>query len=243
MVFRNFEFSYTNAKKKPVFVPNDKSRKIGAEIKHHIEDACTFPGYYHLADGGHVAALHAHRDNVLFARVDIKNFFYSISRNRVARLLHEVGMPRAGWYAKWSSVPNPYGEPRYALPYGFVQSPIVATLALQRSAVGQLLEALPDEITSTVYLDDIAISSKDEFALKQAFGELVAALDAANFPINDKKTAGPGKQILLFNCDLTSGSSVVTADRITEFYSAHRTEASASGFERYRESIKSGNSS
>ncbi|MGH7455587.1 MAG: reverse transcriptase domain-containing protein, partial [bacterium] len=132
-------------------------------MKRLVEDATNFEAFFfHLRKGGHVAALHEHRRNRYFARIDLKNFFYSISRNRVARALHEIDIPRAGFYAKFSCVKNPYDEPTcptYALPYGFVQSPVLATLVLSRSVLGCYLRAIQSDVTLSVYMDDIAISS------------------------------------------------------------------------------------
>src|SRR5690606_31651017 len=108
-------------------------------------------------------------------------FFYSIARNRVARALQDVGVTRARHYAKWSCVRNPYGDPRYVLPYGFVQSPILATLVLNCSAVGSFLRSLPAHVTVAVYMDDISLSSDSRSDLDSAFGGLLAALDAAQF--------------------------------------------------------------
>lgn len=59
----------------------------------------------------------------MFARIDISNFFYSVSRRRVKSALGRIGIGKADFFSKWSTVANPYGDPAWALPYGFVQSP------------------------------------------------------------------------------------------------------------------------
>ena len=113
----NFEYSYRR-KGKPVFVPTVIGRRIGNEIKCAVEEAYDFdPIYFHLRRGGHVAAMHHHRDNCAFARIDISRFFYSVSRRRVQSALDRVGVANARFYAKWSTVANPYDDPKYALPY------------------------------------------------------------------------------------------------------------------------------
>jgi hypothetical protein len=161
-------------------------------LKGLVEHATTFePFYFHLRNGGHVAALHEHRKNRHFARVDLKNFFYSISRNRVARALREIGVPKAWYYAKCSCVKNPFGEPSYSLPYGFVQSPILATLVFSRSVLGEFLRESQREITLSVYMDDIAISSPANDVLQKVFEELKTKIQEANFPINLEKTKPP----------------------------------------------------
>lgn len=140
--FENYSHSF-EINGKPVFAPSELGRRIGNDIKDRIERACAFDGfYYHLRPGGHVGALHSHRQHQYFCKLDIENFFYSVARNRVARSLRAVSIPRATHYAKWSCVKNPYGTPSYSLPYGFVQSPILATLALAQSPIGDLLRSL-----------------------------------------------------------------------------------------------------
>jgi|CXWL01.1.fsa_nt_gi hypothetical protein len=239
--FRNFEFSYNSPKGKPVFVPSERGRRIGQELKELIESKVAFePIFYHLAKGGHVAAIHSHRNNVFFAKIDLRNFFYSISRNRVARALHEAGVSKVRHYAKWSCVKSPNESPAYALPYGFVQSPILATLVLRDSALGQLAIRLADTVTTSIYLDDIAISSNDRPALESAYSSLVLAVDKSNFEINETKAVGPTSKMTLFNCELTYALTAVTAARREEFYSVARTDASVAGFEKYCEVVAQG---
>src|ERR1700710_1474341 len=133
--FQNFAYTY-QVDGKHIFAPNLLGEAIGRDIKQQVEKAYAFDVFvFHLRNGGHVAALHSHRDHAFFARVDIRRFFYSIARNRVQRALMSIGIPRARHYAKWSCVKNPYGDPSYALPYGFVQSPILASLVLMESPV------------------------------------------------------------------------------------------------------------
>src|SRR5690606_5864376 len=125
--FHNFDYSYPR-KGKPVFVPSPRGKQIGYDIKGQVEKAYAFDSFvYHFRPGGHVVALHAHRNRAVVSRIDIDSFFYGIGRNRVVRALHGIGIARANHYARWSTVKNPYAEPSYALPYGFVQSPILAS--------------------------------------------------------------------------------------------------------------------
>src|SRR5690606_16172514 len=143
-------------------------------IKAKVEEAYTFdPFVYHFKRGGHVGALHAHRKRAIFCRVDIEKFFYGIGRNRVVRALRDIGIDRAHHYARWSTVKNPYAEPGYALPYGFAQSPILATLVLMTSSVGEYLRSLPDDLTKSVYMDDIALSGDSLEAVAVAFNGLL----------------------------------------------------------------------
>ena len=240
--FWNFAYSFKNTKGKPVFVPTAYTRRIAGELKPIVTAAVDFERhYYHFAKGAHIAALHAHRENRFFGRIDLRNFFYSVGRNRVKAALQEIGVPCAEHYAKWSTVRNPYDGPRYSLPYGFPQSPLLATLVLRRSALGIALDALPGEIMKSIYLDDIAVSSNDLGSLSDAFEQLKAAVGDANFDINDDKTREPSDQIDLFNCDLRHGSTTVQTDRVEAFYARDPTPRGIAAFEGYREKIADGN--
>jgi hypothetical protein len=203
----NFDYSYLR-KAKPVFVPTKIGRRIGNEIKEAVGGAYTFdPIYFHLRRGGHVAAMHHHRDNHSFARIDISNFFYSISRRRVQSALDRAGVVNARFYAQWSTVVSPFGDPRYALPYGFVQSPILASLAVATSALGQHLLRLPASVKVGVYVDDISLSSDDANDLQQAYDATLAVIAADGFAVSPGKLRPPAPAIDIFNCDLAHGKA------------------------------------
>jgi hypothetical protein len=242
--FRNFDYSYQRDGK-PVFAPSALGLSIGGDIKAQIEATYRFDDFvYHLKKkGGHVAALHAHRGHQYFARVDIRRFFYSVSRNRVAKALAGIGVPRSRHYAKWSCVKNPFGDPSYALPYGFVQSPILATLVLMESGAGGFLRTLAaaDQVTVSVYMDDISLSSGDKHVLQAAFDKLLVELAAANFEVSANKVRQPGSAMDVFNCDLQFGQTVVQQQRIAHFEAEPRSDASADAFAHYCLSVEAGN--
>jgi hypothetical protein len=242
--FQNFDYCYQRAGK-PVFAPSDLGRLIGEDIKARVEAAYEFdPFVYHLKkNGGHVAALHAHRPHQFFARVDIRRFFYSIARNRVQRALRAIGISRARHYAKWSCVKNPYGEPAYALPYGFIQSPILATLVLMQSGVGALLRELAAQavVTISVYMDDISLSSDDFGELRMAYDKLLERLAEANLEVSPQKVREPSPSMDVFNCDLERGQTEVQQQRIHIFKAEPRSDASVEAFARYCLSVEEGN--
>lgn len=237
----NFRFRY-HRKGKPVFVPTTIGRRIGKEVKAEVERAYSFdPIYSHLNAGGHVAALHLHRENTFFARIDLSRFFYSISRRRVKSALDRVGVGKADFYSKWSTVRNPFEDPRYALPYGFVQSPILASLVVATSALGNHLSSLPAEVRPAVYVDDITLSAQDSGALKEAFDSTLAAIQADGFAISESKVRPPSQQMDIFNCDLSHGRTVVRDDRIAEFFAKEPEAASEEAFLAYCASVEDGN--
>lgn len=239
-MFENFKYSYWK-NGKPIFAPSDKGVEWGEKVKQKVEELYKFDDYiYHFKDGSHVKALHEHRKNAYFCRIDIERFFYSIRRNRLKRVLKEIGIRKAEEFAKWSTVKNPYPEGGYVLPYGFIQSPILATLVLTKSPVGRYLHRLnSDGVTVSVYMDDICLSSNDKVALGQSFNGLKEAVDEAGFTLNRDKTREPASIIDIFNCSLETGSTEVLPERIDEFYSVERSAASVEGFETYVDIVKS----
>lgn len=237
----NYRYSYRR-KGKPVYVPTSIGRRIGNEIKEAVEEAYDFsPTYFHMASGGHVAAMHHHRDSAVFARIDIARFFYSVSRRRVQSAIDRIGLKTSRFYAQWSTVRNPYGEPDYALPYGFVQSPILASLTIATSSLGEHLEALPEGIRASVYMDDIALSGDDPSELEAVFRDTLGVLEREGFAVNEEKLRPPSRLMDIFNCDLSSGRSVVRAERIEEFLSDGPSEESERAFTAYCASVEDGN--
>ncbi|MEY9098010.1 hypothetical protein ABIA24_000919 [Sinorhizobium fredii] len=239
VAFENFRFSYEKNGKR-IFAPNEFSEKLGADVSRQVRKAYKFDSFiYHFKDGSHVVALHKHRANKFFCRIDISKFFYSVQRNRLKRVLKDIGIFRAEYYAKWSTVKNPYGGGGYVLPYGFVQSPILATLVLARSSIGAYLRDLDDSITKSVYMDDICLSGPDKAALEAAFKGLLEAVAESGFTLNDDKTRPPAEQIDIFNCSLENGCTQVLPERVEEFYSVERTPAGEEAFATYCDIVKS----
>lgn len=239
----NYDYSYVK-KDKYIFVQNAFGVRIGRELLEFIDKSVSFPPYYyHYQDGGHVAALHQHLDNKFFFKIDYKNFFYSISRNRVAAALHAAGFGRARTFAKWSCVRNPIGNGlRYALPIGFVQSPALATMALMRTNVANVLDGATGRgVYVSVYLDDLIGSGNDQDAVQAVYDDLLAASATANLQISPKKLVAPCTSLVAFNCDLTTGKADVTVDRRADFYAVARSVFSAEAFEKYCESVSANN--
>lgn len=199
-----------------------------------------FPDYfYHYRRGGHVLALHEHLKNDFFFKIDIQNFFYSIARNRVSRAFAAWGLKGAPTYAKWSCVATPYDSgPRYVLPIGFRQSPLVASLVLMQSPVARAIErALAAGVTISVYLDDFIGSHASEDVLTTAYEVIRVACIEANLVPNPDKLVGPSKAIIAFNCSLTKGCAQVTDARIGEFYGKFPGLTARQSFEAYVASV------
>lgn len=224
-------------------MPTVHSERRAQQILKFFRRNIHFPDYfYHYRSGGHVAALHEHRQSDFFFRIDIKNFFYSIARNRVQRALASSGMTGAPTYAKWSTVRSPFESgPRYVLPIGFWQSPHLASLVLMKSPVFDAMERAREKgIFVSVYLDDIIGSHPDEDLLRQAYDDVCQACVEANLIPNADKLVAPSNAIVAFNCNLTKGSAKVTDERIAKFFEVDRTAFSQQAFEAYVNRVASG---
>jgi hypothetical protein len=242
-MIENYKFKY-RSRGKVFFVPNEKCERRGRRMIQFFSKRIDFPGYFfHYKKGGHVAALHAHLANQLFFRIDIQNFYYSIARMRVTRALRHWRYPGAGTFAKWSCVANPGPGPRFAVPIGFVQSPLLASLVLMRSPVNDAIErARANGVCISVYLDDFIGSHNELNILTAAYEDIRATCVATGFIPNPGKLVPPRAAITAFNCDLTYGSALLTTDRIKKYLaSPTRTAMSDAGFDQYNDLVASQN--
>lgn len=233
-MIENYKIKYVS-RGKWIYVPNDHCDRRASRILDHFERV-EFPDYFfHYKKGGHVLALHEHLKNDFFFRIDIKNFFYSIARNRVARVFSAFGLKGAPTYAKWSCVATPYKEgPRYVLPIGFRQSPLVASLVLMQSPVASAIErARAAGVVVSVYLDDIIGSHSSEPAITRVYDDIRSACFEANLIPNADKLAPPSRAIVAFNCNLAKGLARVTDERIAKFYADFPSLVSRQSFEAY----------
>lgn len=210
-----------------VFVPTECAVKYGKKVKQLIESNWFFPDYYfHLRSGGHVEALKTHLDNYYFIHLDIKDFFNCINKSRVTRNLKQYfGYPLAREIASYSTVklPNKEGD-QFILPFGFVQSPIIASVCLHKSKLGRYLEGLNKDksLVVSVYMDDIIISGKNYDRLKEILSEINLVSEKSGFPLNREKEEGPSKNITAFNIELSHNLLKITNDRFKEFsYNYH----------------------
>jgi hypothetical protein len=214
----------TKYERKPgrwVFEPTAEYRVIGEGIRKAVQKVWRPPPYYfHLRKGGHVAALRRHAQKTYFARFDIEDFFGRVNQNRVARCLKEYfGSEVARQMALNSTVRHPTVPGRWVLPYGFIQSPILASLALSKSRLGSALRQLDKAsgINVSVYVDDIIVSCDDSDKLQQAREVLAAAAVKSRLAFNAAKCQGPASAITAFNIELTHGNLEIEAERLAEF--------------------------
>jgi hypothetical protein len=214
-----------------VFEPSPEARAEGAEVKKLVESRWKAPSYYfHLRPGGHVAALQRHRRSASFVKVDIADFFGSVSRSRVARVLKQFfSHAEARGMATASTVQHPSDATRQILPYGFIQSPLLASLALHKSGLGKHLEELHRDrrFVVTVYVDDIIVSGADDGELHVVLAELKRKAERSRLAFSDEKEQGPAASISAFNIALANGVPLsILPPKLAEFRDAFRTSTS-----------------
>src|SRR5215831_18850796 len=161
-----------------VFVPSTSARKAGSVVRATIIRRWRVPHYfYHLRTGGHLAAAKAHLHNRCFSTLDISGFFDSVTRSKIYRALCNIKIDRRkAWkIAQQSTVKKMAGS--FSLPYGFVQSPILPSLALDRSALGRRIAALArsNHVRLSCYVDDVVFSGVEKCAVESARLELIEA--------------------------------------------------------------------
>jgi hypothetical protein len=207
-----------------VFVPTEESVKDGKAIKLAVNKCWRPPrNYFHLRAGGHVKALESHLNNSVFVHLDIQNFFGSINKTRVTRCLKGLfSYEDARAIANKSTVIHPE-EKNLILPFGFVQSPILASLCLANSALGRCFHGLSKKyagLIASVYVDDIILSCNNEATLEEATAELKQCAERSRFKLNPKKEEGPAAKITAFNIALSNLSLEIEPERYMEFVAA-----------------------
>lgn len=207
-----------------VFVPTSNAKIEGRLIKKSLESNWAPPSYYfHLRQGGHVEALRSHLSHKNFLRIDLQDFFGSINRTRVTRCLKEkFGYKNARAYANASTVKHPNFPKRTMIPFGFIQSQIVAAYCFSKSALGIYLHKLHSqpEISLSVYVDDIIISTSNLDALNKISEDVKKAAERSNFVLNSEKQEGPAGAITAFNIVISKESMLISADRLEKFKQA-----------------------
>ena len=139
-----------------------------------------------------------------------------MTRNRVTKRLKAINYSfrDADEFAVASTVSVDRAAGRFALPYGFVQSPLLASLDLDQSALGRCLSHIERQgPTLSVYVDDIIVSHDNREQVQRALEKIKSAADISHFPINTAKSIGPVESIRAFNIELLNGDMAVATDR------------------------------
>lgn len=203
-----------------VFVPTQKSVVFGKKLKEQINSRWKPPKYfYHLRNGGHVAAIRPHLQSRYFTKLDLSRFFSSITASRVTRLLKPLfGYDKARFYANESTVHIP-SLTSLVLPYGFIQSMILASMALHYSSLGRYLKKLDttENVLISVYVDDILISSKSKDILDLVNIKLQEKVIKSKLQLNNDKCCYSANQLEIFNIQIQHDSMQICDSRFDVF--------------------------
>lgn len=208
-----------------VYIPDAETHKFGQKIHAYIRLKWKSPLYmFHLRDGGHVAAANLHIKKKYFSLIDISNFFGATSQSRVTRELGRlIPYIKARDIAKLSTVKNLNGNGlKHVIPYGYPQSPILASLCLHQSFCGSVINSISKSghVSVSIYMDDILLSSDDPCLLNNAFDMIIEALRKSGYTVNEDKTQPPASMVSAFNLELSQNSLRVSSKRIVEFLQA-----------------------
>lgn len=204
-----------------IFIPRKETITYGLRVKKMIEERWYPPKYYyHLKEGGHVAALKSHLNHSYFFHIDISKFFNSISKNRIIRCLKNYfSYSESIEIAEFSTVKDPSDPRKTILPYGFVQSVIISSLCLRYSKLGKVINtAYKNNIFKvSVYVDDIVISSNNLQSLTTLYDNIIEAAIYSKFLINFDKSSKPGEKTTCFNIELKKDHLLITEERMSKF--------------------------
>lgn len=219
-MIRNYEECFLNQKKKWVFCPTKECKNRGYLYIENILKKWISPSYlFHFKKGGHVAAVKTHQNNKYFCKIDLKDFFPNIKKNKVQRILKKVGFSfnKSKEMAEWSTVASKQNKHLRNLPYGFVQSQIIASLCLDFSSLGTYLKKISSNDTLTVYVDDIIISGNNKTHLKSIYLKSLEKLVESGFTLNETKSHPPQINTCAFNINIKQNEIYITKDRINKF--------------------------
>jgi hypothetical protein len=210
-----------------VYVPTPEGERRGREIKEEIEKRWLPPAnYFHLQPGGHVAALRRHKDAPWVASLDLRRFFDQVTRSKAHRALKWIGFPHIdAWEMACDSCVDkrPPGR-EFSVPFGFVQSPVVASVVLEHSQLGRVIGQIERSGTPvSVYVDDLTISGADAATVTHAIDALHAAAGVCGFEFNAEKEIPTGPTATSFNIEFGSGRLHIIQDRMADFEIAVRT--------------------
>lgn len=202
-----------------VYIPTQETLEKGRQIKALVASEFHAPPfYYHLHEGGHVAAIQSHIDDRYFLNVDIENFFGVINRSRITRSLKKrfpYAQAREITVRSTVRVTNE-GRYEYHLPYGYPQSTMLASICLVDSALGRYLNSLSNQCNVSVYVDDVIISGNDPGELQQVSDTLVEKSEVSRLFFGRKKAPQISETITAFNIELSQHRTKITHQRYSQ---------------------------
>jgi hypothetical protein len=220
-MIRNFDHKFPLKSGVVAYVQDDRQRGDGYQLCDWIESRWSPPDHlYHFRAGGHVEAARLHQNAPFILGLDLRRFFDQVTRSKAHRALRQIGYSNTDAYkfASESTVSKSGRPGAYSLPFGFVQSMHLASLALHHSALGRaMVNVQRDGVNLSQYVDDLLLSANDADALVAARARLIRGADKAGFAFNDTKERGPANRIEAFNIHIGRGRLEVTNHRMADF--------------------------
>lgn len=202
-----------------VYIPTAETLEQGRHIKSLVAKRFQAPSlYFHLHEGGHVAAIQSHIEDRYFLNVDIENFFGAINRSRVTRSLKTRFPYEQAREITVQSTVRVANEERYEyhLPYGYPQSTILSSVCLFDSGLGRYLHSLSAQYKVSIYVDDIIISGNDYAELDQIKDTLIQKSEESRLPFSHKKAPQVADRITAFNIDLYHQTTKIIDQRYNQ---------------------------
>ncbi|WP_296640777.1 reverse transcriptase domain-containing protein [Roseinatronobacter sp.] len=215
----NYDLKFEYRPGKWIFIPNKATSVYGKKLIKDLENIWVPDRIFcHLGkQGGHLAAIRPHQRNEYKASIDLRGFFPSTTRSKVVRGLHSIGYKNKDAFQIAERSCIAFQSAKH-LPYGFVQSMHLATLALEASHLGKTLKAIRDSgHCLTMYVDDILISGSDFYTLQQDYERIVQAAAVSKYPLAEEKCSGPSAAISAFNIEQDHSEMRITECRFQKF--------------------------
>lgn len=124
-----------------------------------------------------------HKNNLYLLKMDLKDFFPSVKRNKVYNQFLQLGY---NTYASnlLTNICTLHGN----LPQGAVTSPYLANLVCHKMDIRIAGYCNKRDITYTRYADDLAFSCDNRDVLRNIYGMVKKIVEDEGFKINEKKT-------------------------------------------------------
>lgn len=174
-------------KKRHIFDPDFVLRAFQKRIRERLLDRVVMPDSVHgfVPRRGCVTNATAHLESSALIRMDIKDFFPSITPDRVFGLMMKVfGLnPRAAWLVTRLCTHKNH------LAQGLPNSPIISNMIARKIDIrlGALAESM--DLKYTRYADDMYISGELRNPCDMIMERMKTIITEEGFKVNDKKTA------------------------------------------------------
>jgi hypothetical protein len=245
-VQHTYSHSFHTSRGLLIHVPTQYGRQVGKNIIRQVVNRWKPPShFFHFRHGGHVAACQHHIAAHYFAHLDIQSFFLTLTSSKVHRAMRRLKFSQAQALeiVRLSTVEVSRQPRKYALPFGFTQSMILASATLDLSQLGRHLRSAEDHnVRVSVYVDDIIISGFKATDVTEFIALTTSAAALSGYRLNDRKASITDETTEAFNIRLTAGQLNVTPARMAEFEEAVRRgdELSGDAVIRYVASVNEG---